>query len=65
MVRTPTFASNVFTWSNVLNIVGSSVAPEAKLPYDFFSNSSVSGRHILFDFGSRVFILNMNDVYSH
>ena len=30
------FASNVFTGSNVLNIVGSSVAPEAELPYDFF-----------------------------
>ena len=50
--------------SNSYNTFGSSVAPEAKIPHEYLKSSG-SGRHIIFDFGRVVFVLNMKHARSH
>ena len=47
-----------------MNNLGSSVAPEAKIPHGYFKTSG-SGRHILFDFRRLVFVLNMKHAAIH
>ena len=47
-----------------MNNLGSSVAPEAKIPHEYFKTSG-SGRHILFDFRRLVFVLNMKHATIH